>query len=237
MNLFLISLLLVGMVEPKPKSPAAAPQQPFDCSQSTGDVVVVADGSPGWSGDAADEIVDQLRAKLVPCRSVYVAWFDAEPAHGVSPKTADEHVLRLQPRTPMKDAVSIALKAREGAGPTRVMILVAHKQSYPTYVGTNDLISSLRRSEVTVHTIELAKGAQGSVLQRFGRTVTSGFVWLVEALIEEDRQDYSAEDTARMLKRISEETGGQACVASDRETGLRCAEAVAAGVTLQNTNR
>jgi hypothetical protein len=60
--------------------------------------------------------------------------------------------------------------------------------------------------------------------------VTKGVVWLVNALVEEDREAYSAKDTSSMLKRIAEETGGDACVASDRESGLGCAETIAARI-------
>ena len=111
------------------------------------------------------------------------------------------------------------------------MVVIAHEQVSPTYVRTDQLISSLIHSEVRVHTIHLSEQNQHKgIFRRLGRAVTAGTVWVAEALIEEDRQEYSSEETARMLRAMSDETGGIACSAVDAKAALGCAETIAARI-------
>jgi hypothetical protein len=131
----------------------------------------------------------------------------------------------------MKDAIILALEHVSRASRIDSMVVIAYQQISPTYVRTDQLLSRMMRAEVPVHTVHFSRANDTrSPLRRSGEALVSGLAWLVEALIDENRESYSASDTGRMLQRISGETGGEGCVALDEETGARCAQAIAVSI-------
>jgi len=151
MNPLLLGLLIAGLIEPKPHTPA------IERTQRTGmptgrTVLVVADGSRSWSGPESAAALDQLRFHLGPGWSVHVAWFDAEtpPKTGSVVAGVNRDLVLVQPSTPMKDTVAVTIGRLADLDAVSVMVVIAHEQISPIYVRTNRLISSLRRSEVRI---------------------------------------------------------------------------------------
>jgi hypothetical protein len=54
----------------------------------------------------------------------------------------------------------------------------------------------------------------------------NGVAWGIERIVLRERS-YSARETARLLKLLSDATGGKACVAEDESTAIACADAIA----------
>jgi hypothetical protein len=228
MNLLLLSALIGGLLQTALHSAVVEPQPHSDESTPLAGVAVVADGSRKW-GSSASSVLETLRSQLGPSRPVYVIRFDTDGQyHGPG---ADGDAIHAPSDTPMKDVIILALEHVSRASRIDSMVVIAHEQISPTYVRTDQLLSRMVRAEVPVHTVHLTRANdKRSPLRRSGEAVVRGLAWLVEALMEEDRESYSASDTGRMLQRISAETGGQACVASDEETGARCAETIAVSI-------
>jgi len=99
-------------------------------------------------------------------------------------------------------------------------------------------LCSVRRSDVPVHSIYLTcRTRGGGFLRRIGRTVAVVALWLTEALIDEDQQLHASDDIARKLKRISIDTGGEMCVASDRRVAQHCADTISTRISGSAVNR
>jgi len=232
MQALLLSLVLVGIEAPGANSQALAEIRETRCDQPVPAVIIVAEGSSGWQGETANKIVGELKAALGSCQALQVVRFDAEPAGQAdfTVEGANRDLVMLKPRTPMRDAMETGFTRLAAAESSRTMVVMAHEQFYPTAVSTGGLFKSAQISETTVHTIHLASSRDdGGVFRRLGRTLKNGVVWLVEALITEDRR-YSARDTSRLLKRMADATGGKACVAADEPSGIACVDAIAAEI-------
>ncbi len=234
MHTLLISLVLTGIIEaPGAKSRALVEIQETRCDQPVAAVIIVAEGSSGWQGEAANDIVGELKAVLGSCHALQVARFDAGPALqlGFTVEGARRDLVMVRPRTPMREAMETAFALLISAPSPRTMVVIAHEQFYPTTVSTGRLLELSRRSETKVHTIHLVSNRdKGGVFRRLGRSLRNGIVWLVETLGLEER-GYSARDTSRLLKRMADATGGNACVAAaDEASGITCADAIAAEI-------
>ena len=70
---------------------------------------MVADGTPGWQRQQADKILDELNALLSSPHPLLVARFDAEPVlrHGFAVRGANRDLVRVSPRTPMRDTMEV----------------------------------------------------------------------------------------------------------------------------------
>jgi hypothetical protein len=224
--------MLAAGIEPGPHPPVIGSAKTIGSAAGRA-IIVVADGSRSWSGAESDVIIHQLWSRIAPGWSVYVTWFDAETPHSgqLLLDNPNRGLVRVQPRTPLKEAIALALKERADLNAIAALVVVAHEQISPTYVPTDQLISSLTRSEVPVHTIHLCgRPKRPNVFSRLRRSFVSGSVWLIEALIEEDRKADSVRNTGRMLRAMSDQTGGTSCVAPDRNASLRCADTIAARI-------
>jgi hypothetical protein len=131
----------------------------------------------------------------------------------------------------MKDAIALALNERAHLSGLAAMVVIAREHVYPTYVRTDKLISSLQKSGLPVHSIHLTGRKRWQIFRSIGSAIPNGVVWLTQALIEEDREVYSAENTGRMLSAISQPTGGTAYMASSRQDALLCATKLAGRIT------
>jgi hypothetical protein len=192
-------------------------------------VALIVDGSSSWSGVAAGEIANRITSALGACQSVYIARFDADQpdstGSGVDHKTG---IISLPPRTPMKDAIAYSLEEIGKISGSHTVVVVAHDQFYPTLQSTSRLLSSAQQLKATAHTIHLeSRGTKGNVFRRFGRALADGTIWVIEALSAQDAEAYSAGETASTLNQLAQGTGGKACIAIDRESGIHCANAIA----------
>jgi len=228
-----IVLFLSGLIEGHETRPnATLEQHDTQCEEPLTPVILVADGSSEWRGQAADRIVGELKAALGPCHALHVARFDAEPTLqlGFAVRGTNRDLVVVRPRTPMREVMEAGFAQLMGVPRPHTMVVVAHEQFYPTTVSTSRLIELARRSQTKVHTIHLAPGrAKGGIFRRLGRSLRDGIVWVIEALALEER-GYSARDTARMLEVIADSTGGTTCVAGGGGTGIDCAKLVAAEI-------
>jgi hypothetical protein len=231
MNALLVALVLAGMIEPKPPARVIehSAQTSSTASTAGGSVVVVADGSRSWSGVEADATVEQLQFELDSKWSVHVARFDSERTQDGDLVVAGSNrdLVQVRPRTPMKEAIALTLNDPAVRDRVSAMVVIAHAQVTPTYVETDRLIESLRRSGIQVYAIHLSGRKRPSAFRRLGYAVTAGTVWIIQALIEEDREAQSSKTTAGTLKFMSGETGGLSCAAPDRRAALGCAETIA----------
>jgi len=236
MHTLLLTLLLSGPIGAHGTKPeGAASQRDIHCEQAPAPVVVVVDGTSEWPGRAANRIVGELKLELGSRHPLQVARFDAKPAPqlGFTVKGANRDLVKVRPRTPMREAMAAGFARLISAPNPRTMVVIAHEQLYPTTVSTDGLIELARRSGTKVHTIHLASNrAQGGVPRRLGRSLKNAIVWLVEALVLKER-GYSSRDTARLLKAMADATGGKACVAGGERTGSDCAKSVAAEILIR----
>lgn len=234
MNALVYAFLIAGLTEPKPLTRVTEHSTPTG-SVGTTIVAVIADGSRSWSGAESDAIVEQLRREIGSKRSVYVARFDAENGQETELILAGSNrdIVHIRPRTTLMEAIALTLDSVAVGQPVSAIVLIAHAQTSPTYIRTDQIIASLRGSEVPVYTIHLSGQKQrGNLFGRLGRALLSGTIWTVETLIEEDPGEaYSADDTARMLRAMSDESGGLSCVAADRSAALGCAQRIATRIT------
>lgn len=192
-------------------------------------MLVVADGTPGWQRQQANRILDELNAQLSSPRSLLVAWFDAEPnpRAGFAVKDANRELVAVRPRTSMCDAIEIGFAVLADIPRPRAMIVIAQQQFYPTSVPTSRLLESARSSATRIYTIHLASVPnQCNGSRAGGHSVRNGFSHLFERLIVRQRA-YSARDTSRLLKLMSEATGGRACEVEDEQAGIACATGIA----------
>ena len=89
------------------------------------------------------------------------------------------------------------------------------------------MLEPARDSTTRIYSIHLASEpdlANGP--RRFARSVRNGFFSVFERVALRQRA-YSAGDTSRLLKLLSDATGGLACVADDEQSGIACAGAIA----------
>jgi hypothetical protein len=230
-------MLFAGLIEPKPPAPAIEPNQ-HSGSAVAQSIVVVADGSRSWIGATADAMVGRLGAELGCSWSIHVVRFDAERVGSELHLTGHNgDLVRVAPQLPMKDAIALALNERDRLGGPAAVVLIAREQVYPTYLRTDKLMSSLQKSGLPVHSIHLrGRTRRGGVFRRVGSGISNSLVWLTQALIEEDREVYSAEATGRMLSAFSKATGGNACSAPRPEDGLLCVTKLARSITRSSRN-
>ena len=192
-------------------------------------VFVVADGTPGWQRQQADKILDELNALLSSPHPLLVARFDAEPVlrHGFAVRGANRDLVTVSPRTPMRDTMEVGFALLRETPCPRTMIVIAQQQFYPNSVPTSHLLDSARDSATRIYSIHLAsEPEQASGPRRFARSVRNGFFSVFERVALRQRA-YSAGDTSRLLKLLSDATGGLACVADDEQSGIACAGAIA----------
>ncbi len=234
----LLLLFLCGLIGAQGAKPqAAVAQRDPHCGQPLTPLILVADGSSNWAGEAANRVVGEFKALLGSCHPLQVARFDAEPVlqHGFSVTGANRDLVVVRPRTPMREAMEASLARLIDAPRPHTMVVLAHEQFYPTTVSTGRLLELARRSETQVHTIHLLSSRERvGVFRRLGRSLRNGIIWLVEALGLEER-GYSARDTARLLQVMVDATGGQACVTGDERTGIDCARLIAAEIVSRPT--
>lgn len=211
---------------------SAIEQHGIECEEPLAPVILVADGGSGWPGQAANEIVAELRAVVGSCHGLQLARFDAEPVlqHGFSVSGANRDLVVVRPRTPMREVMEAGLVRLRAAPPPRTMVVIAHEQFYPTTVSVHRLIELARRSETRVYSIHLAsKRSGGGGFRRLGRSLRNGIVYLVEALGLEER-GYSARDTERLFRVMAEATGGKLCIAAGERAAIDCAKLVASEI-------
>jgi hypothetical protein len=226
MNRFLLTAIVAGSIGgqgTKCADPGGRPPPP---------VFVVADGTPGWQRQQADRILGELNARLSSPHLLLVARFDAEPVprNGFAVRKADRDLAMVSPRTPMRDTMEVGFALLRETPSPRTMIVIAQQQFYPTSVPTSFLLESARNSASRIYSIHLASEPdQANGAGRFTRSVRNGFCSVFERVLLRQRA-YSAGDTSRLLKLISDSTGGLACVAHDEQSGVACAAAIAGAI-------
>lgn len=197
--------------------------------QSRGSVAVVVDGAPGWQQLQSDRVLNALTTRLSAVRPVLVTWFDAEPIsrRGFAIRDPNREVIAIEPRTAMRDAMESALAALADAPLPHVMVVIAQEEFYPSSVPTSRLLDLARISTTRIYAIDLPpEPDQANGSHHVGRSVAHGLLSLFERVMVRERA-YAASDTARLLKLMSEATGGCACAAADQDSGTACASAVA----------
>ena len=136
----------------------------------------------------------------------------------------------------MRDSMEAAFARLLDVPGPRTMVVIAHEQYYPSSLSKDRLLELARRSETTVHTIHLSSmRVTAGVCRKVRRSLGNGIVWLVETLGMQER-GYSARDTARVLKMISDATGGTACEISGEKTWTQCARTVAAEIAMRTSS-
>jgi len=210
---FLLVVGLTGRVGQNPQLKAA--DHGTRCGQARGSIVVLAEGSEGWQGRAADRLVAGFDSALGFCQVVQVLRFDAEPSTNaeLSVEGADGDLVVLRPRTPLRDAAVTGFQWLSKMPGPRSMILIAHEQFYASAVSADQLIALAHRSQTTIHTVHIApKSQNGGFFRHLKQVFKDGCIWLFDS-IGEDEHSYSAAYTGRLLKRIANATEGIACVA------------------------
>jgi hypothetical protein len=196
------------------------------------EVVLVADGSGDWSGQAAGRIVEELKAKLEPACSLKIIWFDGDPVRhsGATIGGAHSDLVVVNPQVPLREAMELGFASLLDAPASRTMIVIAHAQFYPTSVSTRRLLRSVRQSNTRVHSIHMVPPAGSSpVLDRLGGLSRDGFVWVVETLAV-GRRSFAGRSTAQLLQRMAKETGGEFCRTGPLPEDTNCVEEVASRV-------
>jgi hypothetical protein len=233
MHTLLVALFLSGPIEAHGTKLNTTPEQhATQCEAPLTPVILVADGSSEWPGQAVNRIVGELKAALGSCHALQVARFDAEPTLqlGFTVRGTNRDLVVVRPRTPMREVMEAGFAQLIGVPSRHIMVIMAHEQFYPTTVSTSRLIELARRSETKVHTIHLASGrAESGIFRRLGRTLRDGIVRLIKALGMEERGS-SPRDTERLLQVMADATGGKACIAADEHTRIECARSIAAAI-------
>lgn len=202
---------------------------PAGCPHSSAPVIVVADGSSDWPAQAADSIVTRLKSRIGPCYMVEVARFNAGPALrlGFALKGSERDLVMVKPRVPLRDMMEEGLSSLIAYPRPRAMVVIAHAQTQPTSVSAGRLLELAQQSAIRVHTIHLASShRERGVFRRLTQPANTGISHLAQKLGQAEA-GYSASDTARLLKRVADGTGGTACSAEGETTQIACADAIA----------
>jgi hypothetical protein len=230
MHALLITLFLTGSGDAHGMKTQALAQPPeIHCNQPLTPVILVADGSSDWPGQAASRIAGELKVELDSCRRLEMARFDAGPVLETSFAVTGENrdLVMVKPRTPMREAMETGFLWLIDAPSPHTMVVIAHDQFYPTSLSPDRLLDLARRTETKVHTIHLeSTPTRREVFRRLGRSLRQRLVWGVEVLGLGER-GYSPADTARLLKVMADATGGKTCVATGERAGIDCARLVA----------
>jgi hypothetical protein len=198
-------------------------------SSITTSVVIVADGSPDDPAHTVSAVIEKLTTELGRQVSSKVVRFDVEPK-GEETSGAGAAQPALAVRTPMRDAVAIALKGLAAeTTPRRAMIIVAAGEYYGSPISRGRLVDTAREQEIPVYSVSVSRQTSkepAGFFKRIGRGFSNVGIWMVEALIQEDSSP-TAKETARLLTDLSKATGGQTCTAVDTESGSKCAVTIA----------
>ncbi len=198
-------------------------------------IIMIADGSVGWAGKTANGIIGEIAASLDSSHVLQTVRFDAEPVlqHAFYTRRSELDLVSIRPRTPMRDSMEAAFARLLDVPGPRTMVVMAHEQYYPSSVSIDRLLELARRSETTVHTIHLSSMREtAGVCRNVRRPLSNGIAWVVATLGMQER-GYSARDTARVLKMMSDATGGTACEISREKTWTQCARTVAAEIAMR----
>jgi hypothetical protein len=157
------------------------------------------------------------------------ARFDAEPAlnAGFVVERARRDLVAVRPRLPLRDVIESSIqKLMPYAGP-HVILVIAHAESEPTSVTTGYLLDLAQQWSVLIHTIHLVSSRPRRRSCRLAAELIGSSVANARRALGQAEPGYSARDTARMLKVISDGTSGTACASEDDLTLTRCADAIA----------
>lgn len=182
-------------------------------------ILLVVEGSPTVHGRAAERLAGELTTALDSGGLWAIAFYDTEPS-----QTGEMAVHR--PRTPLREAVEAGFARLNGMPQPRVMVVIGREQFYPSAIREDQLIHSARRAQVTVHTMHIGEERGGGFFRGCTRSLKQGVIWLLEAIGEDDHS-YPAESTAKLMRRLSTETGGKACTTADERGGVSCPDEIA----------
>jgi hypothetical protein len=196
-------------------------------------ITIVADGSPGWQAQSANQLIQTFVAESGSNVLFHMVRFDAEP----NPPTQDSangsiqaFSLNLLPRMPMRNALMAVLSQSEARLTyAKAVIVIASEESYGSSISTRRLIGTARQREVPIYSILLTRPAdtqRSSFLKRFGRALTQLAVWFVEGFIEEEGRP-SIRDTSSLLEKLANVTDGRMYSATDSEAGVTCVREIA----------
>ena len=192
-------------------------------------IAIIASGSPDWEKQRANRIMDRLGALLSPQRPLLVGWFDAEPVlpRSFATRSANRQLIRMMPRTPMRDALETGLAVLTNTPGPRAMVVIARAQFYPTSIPISQILQQARLAAAPIYAIHLASGSdQAHPTKRAAHFAGNLFSQSFERLVIRQRSS-SELDTLRQLNLLSETTGGWACQARDEDTAIACAGEVA----------
>jgi hypothetical protein len=197
------------------------PQQP--------PVVLLVDASQGWYSNLADKIVHVFRTSSPNANArLQIARFDFEPsAAGNTLMNQGENLpaLELPPRTPLREALSACIERLSSAETHGMLVILAHEESYQSWISSRRLEDSAQSAEITVHSIHFKsrpKSDRPGFFGRIGRALGSSVIWFMDRFSNEPGASHG--ETADLLKGLAERTGGSTCEANDEQTGLACAE-------------
>ena len=235
MNLLVFILLLSHPSEMLGTGPAAKVTDGEMFCDRRPAVIMIADGSVGWAGQTANDIMGEITASLGASHVLQAVRFDAEPVlqHVFCTRRSELDLVSIRPRTPMRDSMEAAFARLLDVPGPRTMVVIAHEQYYPSSLSTDRLLELARRSKTTVHTIHLSSmGETAGFSRKVRRWLSNGIAWVAATLGMQER-GYSARDTARVLKMMSDATGGTACEISREKTWTQCARTVAAEIAMR----
>ena len=145
----------------------------------------------------------------------------------------DYYAPLLAPRMPLREALQICFAELAALPPetAKVMVIIVHEESYPSWISAQRLVESARKAGARVYVISLAKRSSSErlgFLRRTERTLRDGMVWMIEGFIDVLLPPRCS--TSNMLKNLSVLSGGRFCTARNEFAVLACADEIAAGI-------
>ena len=212
-----------------PQLPGAPQEQKTPKPMS---LCVAVDATPGWYSRAIGSVLRPADPGRDPHLSARFAAFDQE-REGPQPEFSGAEVLQMPPETPLREVVDACIGQLAGAAPEslRGVIVVAHEESFPSWMTAKELMESAEKSRVRIHAISLARrnaGKRENVFQRAGRALVEAVCWLGDGVLE--GSSHSRSDTTDMLKRLADSTGGRFCPAASESDIVECADGISAAI-------
>jgi hypothetical protein len=192
-------------------------------------VLLLVDASQGWYSNLADKIVHVFRT-APPAAKLQIALFDFESgaaAHSLDTNGDNVSTFDLPPRTPMREAMSACIERLSSAEIHGTLIVVAHEESYQSWISSRRLKDSAQSAEITIHSIHFASREtedRPGFFRRMGRAIGSGVVWVFDRFNDEPGASHG--ETADLLKSLAEYTGGHTCEAPNEQSAVACAEQI-----------
>ena len=170
--------------------------------------VVVPDGGSGRQRPQSRRILAELSCPISSRHRLRVAWFDSEPTleQRLSVRDSKRELLRVAPRTPMRDTMEAGLAVR-AFSPPHAMVTIVEEQFHPTSVPASRPLQLARSSAAGSTRSKLASGPPPRCAHRVAHSTGNAFLPTFERFLVGQRS-YSTAETAGELKLLAVATGG-----------------------------